>query len=45
MMEDKFVEQQGTYLLSHSIGLPLKTAKSIADEGFWQPWVRGDETI
>ena len=24
MMEDKFVEQQGTYMLSHSVGLPLK---------------------
>jgi len=45
MMEDKFVEQQGIYLLSHSVGLPMKTAKSIADEGFWQPWARGDESI
>lgn len=45
MMEDKFVEQQGTYMLSHSVGLPLKTAKSIADVGFWQPWSTGGANV
>ena len=45
MMEDKFVKQQGTYMLSHSVGLPLKTAKSAADIGFWQPWSTGGENV
>ena len=45
MMEDKFVKQQGTYMLSHSVGLPLKTAESAADIGFWQPWSIGGENV
>ena len=45
MMEDKFVEQQGTYMLSHSVGLPLKTAKSATDIGFWHPWSKGGENV
>ena len=36
MMEDNFVEQQGIYMLSHSVGLPLKTTQSAVDAGFWQ---------
>jgi kynureninase len=45
MMEDKFVDQQGVYLLSHSVGLPLKTARSVGDAGFWEPWLAGNENI
>tara|TARA_B110000503_G_scaffold61442_1_gene97458 strand:+ start:1522 stop:2634 length:1113 start_codon:yes stop_codon:yes gene_type:complete len=45
MMKDQFIEQQGIYLLSHSVGLPQKTAKSAADLGFWQPWMAGNENI
>lgn len=45
MIKDKFVDQQGIYLLSHSVGLPLKTAQASADESFWQPWVVGGESI
>ena len=45
MMKDQFIEQQGIYLLSHSVGLPLKTAKSAADMSFWQPWMAGNENI
>ena len=45
MMEDKFVKQQGTYMLSHSVGLPLKTTQSAADAGFWQPWSTGGENV
>ena len=45
MMKDQFIEQQGIYLLSHSVGLPQKTAKSAADLGFWQPWMAGNEKI
>ena len=45
MMEDKFVDQQGVYLLSHSVGLPLKTARSVGDAGFWEPWLAGNESI
>ena len=32
-------------MLSHSVGLPLKTAKSAADIGFWQPWSIGGENV
>jgi kynureninase len=44
-MEDNFVKHQGTYLLSHSVGLPLKTARIKSEEEFWTPWVesKGDE--
>ena len=45
MIEDKYVEQQGIYLLSHSVGLPLKIANASADQSFWQPWIAGGEGI
>ncbi len=34
MMKDQFVEQQGIYLLSHSVGLPLKDSKISCGSGF-----------
>ena len=45
MIEKKFSKQKGTYLLSHSVGLPLKSAKSEVEKEFWGPWTktRGDE--
>ncbi len=45
MIEDKYVDQQGIYLLSHSVGLPIKTANASADQSFWQPWLAGGEGI
>ena len=41
----KFVEHKGIYLLSHSVGLPLKLAKSKSEDGFWQPWINADGAI
>ena len=41
----KFVEHKGIYLLSHSVGLPLKVAKSKSEDGFWQPWINADGAI
>jgi kynureninase len=45
MTIEEFVDQRGIYLLSHSVGLPLKAAKSDAEEEFWQPWTQGDGDI
>lgn len=42
MTAEKFVEHSGTYLLSHSVGLPLKTAKAEVEEEFWRPWIKSD---
>jgi len=39
MIAEKFVKHKGTYLLSHSVGLPLKATKSEAEEEFWKPWI------
>ena len=41
----KFFEHKGIYLLSHSVGLPLKLAKSKSEDGFWQPWINADGAI
>ena len=45
MIAEKFVKHKGTYLLSHSVGLPLKVARNKSEEEFWQPWEKsnGDE--
>ena len=45
MNEKKFFEHKGIYLLSHSIGLPLKLAKGKSGDGFWQPWINADGAI
>ena len=45
MMGDRFVQQQGTYLLSHSVGLPLRDAEQHAAEAFWHPWQAGNADI
>ena len=45
MMGDRFVQQQGTYLLSHSVGLPLRDAEQRAAEAFWHPWQAGNADI
>lgn len=39
---ESFIDHQGTYLLSHSVGLPLKTTRAVAEEEFWGPWIQGD---
>jgi len=45
MIAEKFVKHKGVYLLSHSVGLPLKAARKKAEEEFWDPWIHsnGDE--
>ena len=45
MISEKFVKSKGTYLLSHSVGLPLKASKNDVEKEFWKPWVEsiGDE--
>ena len=45
MISEKFVNHKGTYLLSHSVGLPLRDSKTEVEEEFWQPWIEtnGDE--
>ena len=45
MIAEKFVKHKGIYLLSHSVGLPLKKARAQAEEEFWKPWIEssGDE--
>ena len=45
MIEEKFIKHEGTYLLSHSVGLPLKATRDVAEKEFWQPWIqsKGDE--
>ena len=45
MISEKFIKPKGTYLLSHSVGLPLKSAKDEVEKEFWQPWIKssGDE--
>jgi len=45
MIAEKFVKHKGTYLLSHSVGLPLKASRTEVEEEFWKPWIEsnGDE--
>ena len=45
MISEKFIKHKGTYLLSHSVGLPLKATRNNAEEEFWNPWIqsKGDE--
>ncbi|MDG0969484.1 MAG: aminotransferase class V-fold PLP-dependent enzyme [Porticoccaceae bacterium] len=45
MIANRFVDQQGIYLLSHSVGLPLKSSLAGARDAFWQPWLGADEHI
>lgn len=45
MINDKFVSQQGVYLLSHSVGLPLQQAEVKAAEQYWQPWCSADDLV
>ena len=45
MIANRFVDQQGIYLLSHSVGLPLKSSLAGAYNAFWQPWLGADEQI
>ena len=40
MNGEKFIKHEGTYLLSHSVGLPLQTSRAIVEEEFWEPWVQ-----
>lgn len=40
-----FAAHSGTYLLSHSVGLPLKDAQQAAEKAFWQPWQQADGEI
>mgnify|MGYP006088675261 FL=1 len=42
MISEKFIKHKGTYLLSHSVGLPLKDSKTKVEEEFWQPWIQGN---
>jgi len=42
---NQFIDHQGIYLLSHSVGLPLVGAEKAASSAFWQPWQRGDGDI
>ena len=45
MMIKKFVEHKGIYLLSHSVGLPLKAARFQCEDEFWRPWINADGNI
>ena len=45
MIEEQFVERQGTYLLTHSVGLPLKTSQLEIEKEFWQPWSQGGDKM
>lgn len=38
MHRNEFETGDGIYLLSHSVGLPPKSARSAADEGFFEHW-------
>jgi selenocysteine lyase/cysteine desulfurase len=40
-----YVAQSGIYLLSHSVGLPLKNAMAHVTKGFYEPWMAGNEDI
>ena len=40
-----YVAQNGIYLLSHSVGLPLKNAMEHCAKGFYEPWMAGNEEI
>ncbi|QYK01649.1 aminotransferase class V-fold PLP-dependent enzyme [Shewanella psychrotolerans] len=38
MLQDHFVLAEGTYLLNHSVGRPLKTSESAFQQAFFVPW-------
>ena len=40
-----FAAHKGTYLLSHSVGLPLQDGQQAAEKAFWQPWQQADREI
>ena len=40
-----FTEHSGTYLLSHSVGLPLQDAQKAAAITFWQPWQQAEGEV
>lgn len=40
-----YVAQNGIYLLSHSVGLPLKNAMEHITRGFYEPWMAANEEI
>ena len=42
---DDYIEQSGAYLLSHSIGLPLKSAEMQLNSAFWDPLKGADSGI
>lgn len=48
MIADKqlnYVAQNGIYLLSHSVGLPLQNTMEQLTKGLYEPWMAGDEDI
>ncbi|QYJ85932.1 aminotransferase class V-fold PLP-dependent enzyme [Shewanella mesophila] len=38
MLQDHFVLAEGTYLLNHSVGRPLKSSESAFQQAFFAPW-------
>ena len=38
----RFVETEGTYLLSHSVGLQPRSARQAVLDDFFEPWARGE---
>ncbi len=45
MFRDQFLAHDGIYLLSHSVGLMPLTAKSAAEQAFFQPWQHADQQL
>jgi len=45
MSRGPFIDQVGIYLLSHSVGLPLRSSQQAAADSFWQPWQAADSNI
>lgn len=45
MFKKKFVPQNGIYLLSHSIGLPLLNTRRQVTKGFFKSWEQGGQDI
>ena len=41
-MKQDFCLPQGSYLLNHSVGRPLKTAQQAFNDGFFEPWQQGE---
>ena len=42
---EQFISHNSIYLLSHSVGLPLRFLESTATADFWQPWQNADSEI